>query len=254
MSLIKDKKEIESIIECGKRLAGVLGIVAKSVKAGMTTDDLDKIAMIEIEKLGDIPAFLGYTPEGIRNPYPSALCVSINEEVVHGIPSKKRIIKEGDIVSVDLGLKHNGLFCDHAKTVAVGKVSKEIQNLLKDTKKALELGIEQARVGNTTGDIGSAIESVAKNGNYGLVKILSGHGVGKKIHDDPYVPNYGKPGQGTKLVEGMVIAIEPMFTLGKGHVRALSDEYTYVTKDKSMSAHFEHTVLITASGPKILTI
>lgn len=254
MSIIKDKKEIESIIECGKRLASVLDIVAKSVKAGMTTDDLDKIARDEIEKLGDTPAFLGYTPEGIRTPYPSALCVSINEEVVHGIPSKKRIIKEGDVVSVDLGLRHNGLFCDHAKTVIVGKVSKEIQDLVKDTKKALELGIAQARIGNTTGDIGNAVQSVAENGKYGLVKILSGHGVGKKIHDDPYVPNYGKPGQGAKLVEGMVIAIEPMFTLGKGHVRALRDEYTYVTKDKSMSAHFEHTVLITASGPKILTI
>lgn len=254
MSIIKDKKEIESIIECGKRLAGVLDIVAKYVKAGMSTDDLDKIARAEIEKLGDTPAFLGYTPEGIRTPYPSALCVSINEEVVHGIPSKKRIIKEGDVVSVDLGLKHKGLFCDHAKTVTVGEVSKEIQNLVKDTKRALELGIAQARIGNTTGDIGNAVQSVAETGRYGLVKILSGHGVGKKIHDDPYVPNYGKPGQGAKLVEGMVIAIEPMFTLGKGHVRALSDEYTYVTKDKSMSAHFEHTVLITASGPKILTI
>jgi methionyl aminopeptidase len=254
MSLIKDKKEIETIIECGKRLAGVLNIVESSVKEGVSTEDLNKIAITEIEKLGDSPAFLGYTPEGIRTPYPAALCVSINEEVVHGIPSKKRIIKEGDVVSIDLGLKHDGLFCDHAKTVAVGKVSKEITSLLKDTKRAMMLGIEQARIGNTTGDIGSAIESVAKNGGYGLVKILSGHGVGKKIHDDPYVPNYGKSGQGTKLIEGMVIAIEPMFNLGKGHVRALSDEYTYVTKDKSVSAHFEHTVMITASGPKILTI
>ena len=253
MSIIKDQKEIESIIECGKRLASVLDIVAKSVKAGITTEELDRIARVEIEKLGDTPSFLGFTPEGIRNPYPAALCVSINEEVVHGIPSKK-IIKEGDVVSVDLGLRHNKLFCDHAKTVVVGKASKEIHDLVKDTKKALELGIAQARIGNTTGDIGNAIETIAKNKNYGLVKILSGHGVGKKIHDDPYVPNYGKPGQGVKLVEGMVIAIEPMFTLGKGHVRALSDEYTYVTKDRSMSAHFEHTVLITKDGPKTLTI
>lgn len=252
MSIIKDKSEIESIIECGKRLASVLSIVESKVKAGMTTEDLDKIARDEITKLGDYPAFLNYTPEGIKTPYPSALCVSINEEVVHGIPSK-RIIKEGDVVSIDLGLKHNGLFCDHAKTVVVGKVSSEITKLLKDTKKALELGIEQARLGNTTGDIGFAVEAVAKSGDYGLVKILSGHGVGKKIHDDPYVPNYGKKGQGTKLVEGMTIAIEPMFTLGKGHVKGLSDEYTYVTRDKSISAHFEHTVMITKEGPKILT-
>lgn len=254
MSVIKDKKEIESITECGKRLASVLNTVEKSVKAGISTEDLNQIAIAEIKKLGDFPAFLGYTPEGIRTPYPAALCVSINEEVVHGIPDKKRIIKEGDVVSIDLGLKHDGLFCDHAKTVVVGKASKEITALLKDTKKALDLGIAQARLGNTTGDIGSAVQSVSENGKYGLVKILSGHGVGKKIHDDPYVPNYGKSGQGTKLVEGMVIAIEPMFTLGSGHVRALGDEYTYVTKDKSISAHFEHTVMITASGPKILTI
>ncbi len=254
MSVIKDKKEIESIVECGKRLASVLNIVEKSVRAGISTEDLNQIAITEIKKLGDIPAFLGYTPEGIRTPYPAALCVSINEEVVHGIPDKERIIKEGDVVSIDLGLKHGGLFCDHAKTVVVGKTTKEISVLLKDTKRALDLGIAQARIGNTTGDIGSAVEAVSEKGKYGLVKILSGHGVGKKIHDDPYVPNYGKPGQGTKLVEGMVIAIEPMFTLGKGHVKALADEYTYITRDKSLSAHFEHTVLITKDGPKILTI
>jgi methionyl aminopeptidase len=135
----------------------------------------------------------------------------------------------------------------------VGKTSKDVQNLIKDTKRALMAGIEKARIGNTTGDIGFAIESVAKESGYGLVKILSGHGVGKKIHDDPYVPNYGKTGQGVSLVEGMVIAIEPMFTLGKGHVRVLGDEYTYVTKDKSLSAHFEHTILITKEGPQILT-
>ncbi len=253
MSVFKDKKEIETLIECGKRLARVLSIVEESVKAGLTTEDLDEIARTEIEKIGDIPAFLNYTPEGIRSPYPASLCVSINEEVVHGIPNKKRKIKEGDVVSIDLGLKHGGFFCDHAKTVVVGKTSKEVQNLIKDTKRALMAGIEKARVGNTTGDIGNSVESVAKEGGYGLVKILSGHGVGKKIHDDPYVPNYGKPGQGVSLVEGMVIAIEPMFTLGKGHVRVLGDEYTYVTKDKSLSAHFEHTVLITKEGPQILT-
>lgn len=253
MSILKDSKEIQTLVECGKRLANVLNIVEKEIKVGVTTNYLDSIARLEIERLGDYPAFLNYTPEGISNPYPACLCVSINEEVVHGIPSN-RIIKEGDIVSIDLGLKHNGFFCDHAKTVIVGKNKKEVKLLLKDTKKALMAGIEKARIGNTTGDIGFAIETIAKNGNYGLVRTLSGHGVGRKIHDDPYVPNYGKPGQGVKLVDGMVIAIEPMFTLGKGYVKALLDEYTYVTKDNSLSAHFEHTVLITKNGPKVLTI
>jgi methionyl aminopeptidase len=197
---------------------------------------------------------LNYTPEGIRSPYPAALCVSINEEVVHGIPTKRKKIKNGDVVSIDLGLLHDGLYTDHAITILVGKGTPALKKLVATTKEAMLKGIEKAKAGARTGDVGYAIESVLKKAGYGVVRALSGHGVGYAVHEDPFVPNYGTPGEGEKLVPGMVIAIEPMATLGGGRVRVLSDEYTYVTSDKSPAAHFEHTVLITEKGPEILTL
>lgn len=252
--IIKNKKEIEILREGGKRLAMVLRNVAKAVAPGVSTHELDSIAFEEIKKLGDEPAFLNYQPYGADRPYPASLCVSVNEEIVHGIPSKDRILKKGDIVSIDLGLKHKGYFTDHAVTVAVGKTSKENQKLLDVTKEALDIGIEAMKVGGKIGDIGHAIESYVKEFGYGIVRGLSGHGVGKYIHEDPYVPNYGKAGTGETIEVGMVIAIEPMITLGSHQSKILKDGYTIVSKDGSYAAHFEHTVAVTEKGIEILTI
>lgn len=251
--IIKTKEEIEILREGGKRLASILAKVAKKVAPGVTTKELDEYAYKLIKEGGDEPAFLNYKPEGQNKPYPASLCTSVNNEVVHGIPSPNKILKEGDIISIDLGIKHKGLFTDHAITVPVGKVPKASQKLLEITHEALLVGIEQAVGGNTVGDIGHAIEKFVGK-KYGIVKELSGHGVGKKIHEDPFIPNFGKPGKGEKLVPGMVIAIEPMLNIGRAAIMTLPDGYTIKTVDGSRSAHFEHTVLITEGGAEILTI
>lgn len=251
--IIKTKEEIEILREGGKRLASILSKVAEMVAPGVSTADLDKYAHDLIIEVGDVPAFLNYKPEGQSRAYPASLCTSVNNEIVHGIPSKTKILNEGDIISIDLGLKHKGLFTDHAITVPVGKVSKASADLINITAEALLVGIEQAKCGNTVGDIGHAIEEFVGR-NYGIVRELSGHGVGKKIHEDPYIPNYGKKGKGEKLVPGMVIAIEPMLNIGRADIITLSDGYTIKTADGSRSAHFEHTVLITEGEAEILTI
>ena len=250
--IIKTPKEIEIIREGGKILAEVLAKVAKKVKPGISTYELDKYAHDLIKEKGGTPAFLNYKPEGAKNAYPASLCVSVNNEIVHGIPSKNKILKEGDIVSLDLGLKYQGLFTDHAVTISVGKISKNNQKLIEDTKKALEIGIWAAHGGATVGDIGHAIESFV-NRKYGIVRELAGHGVGIKIHEDPYVPNYGKAGKGQKLIPGMIIAIEPMLNIGKADIVTMSDGYTIETVDNTCSAHFEHTILITEGDAEILT-
>ncbi len=250
--IIKTKEEIEILREGGKRLASVLRKVKDAVRPGVSTKELDEIAFSEIKALGDEPAFLNYQPYGASYPYPASLCVSVNEEIVHGIPGD-RVLKEGDIVSIDLGLKHKGYFTDHAVTVPVGKISKQDQELLAVTEEALNIGIEAIKAGGNIGDIGYAIEQYVKEFGFGIVRGLSGHGVGVHIHEDPYVPNYGKMGQGEKLVPGMVIAIEPMITLGNPAMKTLKDGYTIVSKDGSRAAHFEHTVAITEEGAEILT-
>ncbi len=249
----KTPQEIDILREGGRRLASILKAVSKKVVVGVTTAELDAYARELITQNGDSPSFLNYTPEGVRVPYPAALCVSVNEEVVHGIPSKKRKIKDGDVVSIDLGLVHEGFYTDHAMTIAVGKAKPEVKKLVAVTKEAMMAGIKAARTGARTGDVGEAIEKVLKKGGYGIVRVLSGHGVGYAVHEDPFVPNYGKRGEGEPLLPGMVIAIEPMATLGSGKVRVLSDHYTYVTSDKTIAAHFEHTVLVTEKGGEILT-
>lgn len=251
--IIKTQKEIETMREGGRRLASILAKVAKYVKPGISTMDLDKYAYDLIKAGGDEPAFLNYKPEGVRIAYPASLCTSVNNEIVHGIPKKNQILKEGDIVSIDLGIKHGGLFTDHAVTVPVGNISKKAGKLLQDTKETLMVGIEAARGGNTVGDIGHAIEKFV-NKKYGIVRELSGHGVGRKIHEDPYVPNFGKAGHGQKLIPGMIIAIEPMLNIGKADIISLNDGYTIKTADGSLSAHFEHTILITEGEPEILTV
>lgn len=250
--IIKTKEQIEIIREGGRILATVLAKVAEKVAPGVSTFELDKYAYDLIKEGGDIPAFLNYRPVGAPKAFPATICISVNNEIVHGIPSKARVLKEGDIVSLDLGLKHKGLFTDHAVTVPVGKISKRDQDLLDKTKKALELGIWAARGGATVGDIGHAIESFV-NRKYGIVRELSGHGVGVKIHEDPYVPNYGKAGKGQKLIPGMIIAIEPMLNMGSDHIVSADDNWTIKTADGSRSAHFEHTILITEGDAEVLT-
>lgn len=250
--IIKTKEEIEILREGGRRLALILAQVAKKVVPGISTKELDDYAYLLIKEGGDEPAFLNYRPSGHHKPYPASLCTSVNNEIVHGIPQKDKILKEGDIISIDLGLKHKGLFTDHAMTVGVGKISKAKELLLNFTHEALLVGIAKARGGNTVGDIGSAIEKFV-NRKYGIVRELSGHGVGKKIHEDPYIPNYGKAGKGEKLVPGMVVAIEPMLNMGKDDITVDSDGYTIKTADGTNSAHFEHTILITEGDAQILT-
>ncbi len=254
--IIKTKEEIEIIRECGKRLATVLYKVRDMVAPGVSTKDLDQYAEKLIREMGDKPAFLNYQPEGAEIPFPASLCVSVNDEVVHGIPNAKKILKEGDIVSIDLGIDHKGFFTDMAMTVPVGKVSGGDMKLMETTEKALQVGIAAAQGGNTTGDIGYAIESFVrstKGSKYGIVEVLAGHGVGKKIHEDPFIPNFGRPGKGAKLVPGMIIAIEPMLNNGTKHVNLADDGYTFHTADHKKSAHFEHTILITEGEPELLT-
>ncbi len=251
--IIKNQKQIDTIREGGKILAKVLSKVSDFVKPEISTYDIDKYAFDLIKKEGATPAFLNYRPEGAETPFPATICISVNNEIVHGIPSKKRILKEGDIVSLDLGIKYKGFFTDHAVTVPVGKISKKDKDLLDATKKALEIGIWAARGGDTVGDIGHAIESFV-NRKYGIVRELSGHGVGVKIHEDPYIPNYGKKGKGQKLIPGMIIAIEPMLNIGKDNITVASDDWTIKTADGTRSAHFEHTILITEGDAEILTV
>lgn len=253
MIIIKTDEEIEILREGGKRLATVLQKVKEMVKPGISTWDLDKYAEKLIKDMGDYPAFLNYKPHGAKTAYPASLCVSINEEVVHGIPSKTKILKEGDIISIDLGLRHKNLFTDHAMTVGVGEISASSKKLLDTTEKAMYAGISAAIGGGRVGDIGNAVESVARKYKYGVVEVLAGHGVGIEIHEDPYIPNFGKAGTGIKLVKNMVIAIEPMLNNGTKNVVLQKDGYTFVTADRKKSAHFEHTILITDGEPEILT-
>lgn len=252
MIKLKTAQDIQILREGGKRLSAVLRAVAAKVKPGVTTGELDDFATEEILALGDLPAFKGYRPEGARLAYPAALCVSVNEEIVHGIPSK-RVLKEGDIVGLDLGLNHEGLFTDMAITVPVGEVSEEAQRIMEVTKKSLELGIKEAKAGNHLGDIGFAIGSCVKEGGFSLVEELAGHGVGFAPHEDPYVMNWGKKGAGEELKPGLVIAIEPMATTGSGKIRLMPDGFTFVTKEGKISAHFEHTIVITENGNEVLT-
>ncbi len=252
MIRIKTKEDIEKLREGGKRHAFILKKVSDMVAPGVTTKELDEYAHQLIIEGGDTPAFLGYTPEGVSYPYPASLCVSVNDEIVHGIPSDF-VLEEGDIVSLDLGLVHKGMITDAAITVPVGNVSKEAEKLMNITREALNVAIKQIKPGNKTGDIGNAIEKFVEPHGYGIVKILSGHGVGYEVHEDPYVPNYGKAGTGDELVPGMVIAVEPMLNLGTDEVFVTDDEYTYITADEKMSAHFEHTILVTEDGCEVLT-
>lgn len=254
MIKIKTAEEIETMKEGGKRHAFILSEIAKTVAPGVSTQLLEDLARKLIEEGGDKAAFLNYTPRGAKRAYPASLCVSVNNEIVHGIPNENPLIlQDGDIVSLDLGLVHGELITDSAVTVPVGKISEENRKLLEHCKESLYLGIKAAIGGNHVGDIGQAIESYIRPFGYGLCEGLAGHGVGYKVHEDPFVPNEGMSGQGQKLVPGMVIAIEPMITLGSSKITLDKDGYTYKTRDGSNSAHFEHTIAITEGDPIILT-
>lgn len=254
MIRIKTKEEIAILREGGARLAHILKTLAAAVKPGMSTADINDMGQKMIEEGGDKAAFLNYTPATAKRPYPASICVSVNDEIVHGIPNEDpKILKEGDIVSIDAGLIHKGLITDSAITVAVGKIEPAAQKLLDVTKKALAAGIAAAKAGKTTGDIGFAIENVIKPHGYGIVEELCGHGVGYAVHEDPFVPNFGIKGRGARLKAGMVIAIEPMVNEGTKNIKLDRDGYTYRTKDGSRSAHFEHTIVITEGGAEILT-
>ena len=241
-------EEIEAIARSGRILAALYRVLPERVVPGVTTADLDHFAEDFVRSHeGAEPAFKGLYG------FPATLCTSVNHEVVHGIPTHRRKLAEGDVVSVDCGVKLNGYYSDAANTYAVGEVAEEIAELLKITEASLHRGIAEARPGQRLGDVGAAIQALADEKGYGVVRELVGHGVGLKPHEEPQVPNYGKPGKGLKLVEGMVLAIEPMFNLGVPGVRTLPDRWTVVTADRKVSAHFEHTVAVTADGPRILT-
>lgn len=240
--------------EGGRRHSFILSKIAEKVAPGVSTQELEDYAREMIKEGGDKAAFLNYTPRGARRSYPASLCVSVNNEIVHGIPNEDPLVlQEGDVVSLDLGLIHQGLITDSAITVGVGNVSEENRKLMEHCKEALYLGIKAARGGGHVGDIGHAIESFIRPLGYGMSEGLAGHGVGYKVHEDPFVPNEGKKGSGEALKPGMVIAIEPMITLGTDRIVLAKDGYTYKTADGTNSAHFEHTIAITDGDPIILT-
>jgi len=252
----KTEEEIEIMREGGKIHARILKEVAKKVKAGVRTSELNSYAEKLIDEAGGTASFLGYQPYDAKKPYPASLCVSINEEIVHGIPNEGdgRILFEGDLVTLDLGLTYKGLITDAAITLPVGKISKEAEELMRATKEALDRGIVAMRLGGHIGDIGDAVMQVAIKYGFGIVEGLSGHGVGYDVHEEPYVPNKANRGEGPELKAGLVIAIEPMFSLGSRNIKKLSDGYTFITRDKSLSAHFEHTVVMGYDGKvEILT-
>lgn len=253
--IARTEEEREILREGGRRLARHVRMLGEMVRPGITPKELEDAARAMVEKDGDTPAFLNYKEGRDRHGYPAALCLSVNDAIVHAPASEDDTpIEEGDVVSVDFGIRHRGLFTDHAITViAGGKGDPEDERLVRCTFEALRLGIAAARVGNTTGDIGYAVERYAKKNGFGYPLNLSGHGVGTAVHEAPHVPNFGAPGSGEKLVEGLVIAIEPMFALGSGELYVEKGGHAYRTKDGSRAAHAEHTVLITKDGPEIIT-
>ncbi len=246
MIKIKTKKEIEIMREGGRILARVMDELKRKVEPGVNTEELDRVAEALIFKFGAIPAFKGY------DNFPATLCTSVNQVIVHGVPSDYKL-KNGDILSLDLGLVWKGFFSDMAVTVPVGKVDFEILRLIKVTKKSLKLAIKKARVGNTFGDIGNTIQRYVESQGFNVVRELCGHGIGKDLHEEPQVLNYGKRHEGEEIKEGMVFCIEPMVTMGDWHIKKSPDGFGWETKDNSLSAHFEHTVAITKTGCQILT-
>lgn len=246
--ILKSRDEIDIMREANRIVAEVLSFLKTFIKPGVTTEDLNNEAERITKERGAIPGFKGY------GGYPKSLCVSINEEVVHGIPDKKRYIKDGDIVSLDYGVIYKGYYGDSAITVIVGKAKENIKRLVDVTEKSLYLGIKQAVPGNKLGDIGYTIQQYVESNKFGVVRDFGGHGIGKELHEEPFIPNFGDKNSGVELKEGMTIAIEPMVTEGGYSVNVLNDGWTVVTADKKIAAHFEHTIAITNNGPEILSL
>lgn len=247
MIVLKTSRELSIMRKAGQISQKALRLAGEAVEPGVSTWELDKIVRQYIESMGATPSFLHY------NGFPASACISVNNVVIHGIPSKSTILKRGDIVGIDVGACYQGFHGDNAWTFPCGEVSEEAKALLEATEQGLYRGIEQARPGNRLGDIGYAVQEYVEARNYSVVREFVGHGVGAKLHEDPSVPNYGTPGRGVRLLPGMTIAIEPMVNQGKAPVRILDDGWTTVTQDGSLSAHFEHTVAITPDGPVLLT-
>jgi methionyl aminopeptidase len=239
--------ELERMRTAGRLVGDVLTQVAARVAPGVSTADLDELAEKLIADAGATPAFKGY------HGYPATICASINDEVIHGIPSARRVLNEGDIISIDIGASIDGYYGDSAVTLPVGQVSEEAATLLRVTDEALHKAIERVRAGGRVSDIGHAVQRHVEAYGFSVVREFVGHGIGQRMHEEPQVPNYGEPGRGPRLAEGMVLAIEPMVNAGKPAVKVLADGWTAVTRDRSLSAHFEHTVAVTADGPWILT-
>ncbi|MEQ9264065.1 MAG: type I methionyl aminopeptidase [Balneolaceae bacterium] len=250
MIYLKSEIEIEKMRESAQLVSRTLAEVSKFIEPGVTTGKLDRIAEDFILARNARPAFKGYGPSD--NPFPGTLCISVNDEVVHGIPSD-RTLKDGDIVSIDCGVEKNGYFGDHAYTFAVGECDEKVLNLLRTTLESLYVGIENAIHGNRIGDIGSSIQEHCESEGYGVVRDLVGHGLGKSLHEDPSVPNYGRRNRGERLRSGMTLAIEPMINLGSWKVKTLDDGWTIVTADGSVSAHYEHDVVVREGKAEILS-
>ena len=252
--IVKTEKELKILKEGGHKLSKILQAVAGKAVPGASAKDLNKLAGQLATENGDKLAFLGYKPESATRPYPAGLCVSINDEIVHGVPNEEeKILREGDIVGLDMGLIHKGLITDSAITVPIGKVNKEDQKLLDVTKEALRLGILKARAGNDVGEIGFAVEEYVRSQGFTPAEDLGGHGVGAKVHEEPYVPNVGPQERGPELKSGQVIAIEPIINEGSGRIYLDTDGYTFKTADGKKSAQFEHTIMVTDDEPVILT-
>jgi methionyl aminopeptidase len=249
MVTIKRPEEIAKMRRAGAILAEILDELEAALRPGVTTAELDEIAERMIRDADAIPSFKGY---GSNPPFPGSICASINDEVVHGIPSARRVSR-GDVVSLDIGCIWQGWHADCARTFIVGTAAEPVRRLVAATRRGMEAGIEAARPGNRLGDVGAAIEAVANEHGYGIVRPFVGHGIGTSMHEEPQVPNYGRPGTGLRIEEGMCLAIEPMFNLGADDVEVLDDGWTVVTRDGTLSAHFENTIAITADGPEILT-
>ncbi len=248
MIIYKSAEEIAKMRKAGRVVAGTIDRVVAAVRPGIATADLDAVAEAYIDEQGAIPSFKGYKG------YPASICVSINEEIVHGIPSPKRVLAEGDILSLDFGAIWEGFHADSALTIFVGDPpSAEAEKLVRVTEEALEAGISQIAAGARLSDVGAAVQQVAEGAGFSVVREYVGHGIGRSMHEDPQIPNYGEPGRGPVLKPGLVIAVEPMVNLGGWETRVLDDDWTVVTADGSLSAHFEHTVAITESGPDVLT-
>ena len=253
MVSIKNEKDIECLRKAGKVVVDALNLVRDNIRPGVDTLTLDMKAEKLIADSGARPAFKGYTVPGVPKPFPGTLCISINDEVVHGIPSEDRVLEEGDIVSIDVGVRIDGFYGDAAYTFPVGRISPEREALLKVTRECLERAISVAREGATLGDVGHAVESWAAPRGYGIVRNYAGHGIGRNLHEAPQIPNFGVPGRGITLKKGMSLVIEPMIMTGKEEVRTLKDRWTVVTADGSDAAHFEKTIVITGNDPEVIT-